>query len=253
MKQDELFMTYINGANQPFQGWDFSWITGTGRLHSKPLSWSYGSMAIAQIQKVNSLLDMGTGGGEFLSMLRPLPAKTAATEGYLPNLPVAKGRLEPLGVQVLQVEDDDRLPFEDGQFELILNKHESFSAKEVRRIIAERGIFLTQQVGGEDCNELNEKLGLSLPTDYTEWKLETAVRQLEENYFRVLCAKEEFPTQRFYDVGALIYYLRAIPWQAPDFDVEQQMEALYRLHQEMQSKGFLAIRQHRFLILAEAI
>jgi len=253
MIQDQLFMTYIKGANQPFQGWDFSWITGTGRLNSEPLSWSYGSMAIAHIQKADSLLDMGTGGGEFLSMLRPLPPKTAATEGYLPNLPVAKERLEPLGVQVMQVKDDDRLPFADGQFDLILNKHESFSPKEVRRIIAERGIFLTQQVGGEDCNGLNEKLGLPIPTDYSNWKLETAVRQLEENGFRVLSAKEEFPTQRFYDVGALIYFLRAIPWQAPDFDVERQMEALYQIHQEMQSEGFLAIRQHRFIILAKAM
>lgn len=40
---------------------------------------------------------MGTGGGEFLAGLQPLPPHTCATEGYPPNIPIAQQRLKRLG------------------------------------------------------------------------------------------------------------------------------------------------------------
>jgi len=64
---------------------------------------------------------------ELLSMLRPWPKSVCATEGYRSNLSVAKERLEPLGVTVLPVEDDEHLPFETGQFDLVVvNQSEQF-------------------------------------------------------------------------------------------------------------------------------
>jgi len=58
-----------------------------------PLSWNYRNEVKFRIYGISSLLDMGTGGGEFLSSLSPLPANTCATEGYEPNIPVARNRL----------------------------------------------------------------------------------------------------------------------------------------------------------------
>ena len=46
-----------------------------------------------------SVLDLGTGGGERLLELREdWPARVAATEGYAPNLALATERLAPYGV-----------------------------------------------------------------------------------------------------------------------------------------------------------
>ncbi|WP_412850237.1 class I SAM-dependent methyltransferase [Brevibacillus invocatus] len=252
MMNDEKFIAFLRGANQTFQGWDFSWITGTGRMSSELLSWSYGSMAIPLIQKSKALLDMGTGGGELLSKLRPFPRTVVATEGYSPNLPIARERLEPLGVKVVEVDNDECLPFLDAQFDLILNKHESFVPHEVRRIISDRGVFLTQQVGGLDCMQINEAFGVSLEQNAKEWNLEKTIQQLESNRFQVVEAKEEFPVQRFYDVGAFAYYLRAIPWQVPGLNMEEQIEVFYRIHQMIETKGFFDCEQHRFVILAKA-
>ena len=49
----------------------------------------------------SSLLDIGTGGGEFLSSLQALPQIVYATEVYKPNMPIARKRLSSLGVEVI--------------------------------------------------------------------------------------------------------------------------------------------------------
>lgn len=219
-------------------------------MKSEPLSWSYGSTAYQLMQRAKSMLDMGTGGGEFLSMLQPFPPTIYATEGYAPNVPIARKKLEPLGVTVLEVTDDTALPFQDGQFDLIINQHESYAASGVNRLLSPSGVFLTQQVGGLDCAELNEQFGSPLNSEFASWSLETACSELKENGFTILEEKEEFPFQRFYDVVAIVYYLKAIPWQIPNFTVERYYEELYRIHEVILQKGYFDVTQHRFLIKA---
>mgnify|MGYP001317660509 FL=1 len=220
-------------------------------MRSGLLSWSYGSLARELIADSDSMLDMGTGGGELLAKLQPFPPSIVATEGYKPNIPIAKERLEPLGVKVVPYEKDSELPLDDEQFDLILNRHESFSAQEVRRIIQKGGFFLTQQVGGLDCKEINEWFGVPLNAEYEHWSLATALRELED-HFTIWMGKEEFPIQRFYDVGALVYYLKAIPWQVPDFQIETYEEKLFEIHRHIKKNGYFDVKQHRFVILAKA-
>jgi len=117
MITDPQFSEDIQDIKKSFSGWDFSFVTGTGRMQEGLLTWSYGSMARRLVRQANALLDMGTGGGELLSMLRPFPKKIWATEGYEPNVSIAKKRLEPLGVRVITFEEDAHLPVENRQFD----------------------------------------------------------------------------------------------------------------------------------------
>ncbi len=172
-------------------------------------------------------------------MLQPFPSTIYATEGYAPNVPIARKKLEPLGVTVVEVINDTVLPFQDGQFDFIINQHESYAASEVKRILSPHGVFLTQQVGGLDCAVLNEQFGSPLNSEFVSWSLEAACSELEENGFTILDAKEEFPFQRFYDIGAIVYYLKAIPWQIPDFTVERYYKELYRIHEIILQKDIL--------------
>lgn len=190
MKRDPLFFTLLESANTNFSGWDFSFISETGRMKSEPLSWSYGSTAFQLMQRAESMLDMGTGGGEFLAMLQPFPSTIYATEGYAPNVPIARKKLEPLEVTVVEVSDDTALPFQDGQFDLIINQHESYAAPEVNRILSPNGIFLTQQVGGLDCAGLNEQFNTLLNSEFASWSLEAACCELKENGFTILEEKK---------------------------------------------------------------
>ena len=143
-----------------FKGWDFSWTHG--RWHEGEPSWNYRRLVKEKIAAIDSLLDMGTGGGEFLASLENRPPVTSATESFEPNSPVARARLEPLGVKVLSFVDDQELPLPAETFEVVINRHESYAPSELQRILKPGGTFLTQQVGALDCIQLNQFLGAPL-------------------------------------------------------------------------------------------
>lgn len=250
MDHGELFHFMVSEAEAPFSGWNFSYIEDTRRVQSEPLPWSFTSEVLMKVRHADSLLDMGTGGGEYLSALRPLPNETCATEAYAPNVGVARSRLEPLGVKVCEIDSDENLPFEDETFDVVINKHESFSSKEVHRILKPGGMFATQQVGGSDNAELNLQLGANADFGFADWHLESAARQIEGAGLHIIKQKEAFPKTRFYDAGAVVYYLKTIPWQIPDFSVSAYFEPLKDLHQIIVRDGFFASASHRFLIIA---
>ncbi len=232
-----------------FEGWDFSYLESTNRMHEFPLGWNYWLEVRERMKGCNSLLDMGAGGGEFLSSLAPLPINTCATEGYEPNIPIARKRLEPLGVKVFRVDNDENLPFDNESFELVINRHESYSEREVHRILKKGGTFITQQVGGLNDKELNELLGVPLP-DYAGWNLEEASRRLKSERFMLYIQKEDLVKTRFYDIGAIVFYLKAIPWQVPDFSVKKFYDKLKTLDGVIQKEGYVDFTCHRFLIAA---
>ena len=125
----ELIDFLLSEAEKPFSGWDFGYISGTRRMMEAPLSRSYASRILPYLRSSRALLDLGTGGGEFLPSLQPLPDVACATEGYAPNVPIARQRLEPLGVTVYQIADERILPFDDEQFDLVIDRHEAIRAQ----------------------------------------------------------------------------------------------------------------------------
>jgi hypothetical protein len=70
--------------------------------------------------------------------------------------------------------------------------------------------------------------------------------------FHLLKQMEEIYPQRFYDVGAIVYQLKAVPWQIPDFTVQLYFERLGQIHQQIQLEGYVDVLEHRFFIIAEA-
>jgi len=252
LKNEDLLNFFISEANHPFSGWDFSYISD--RIINTPLTWSYTSNILPQIRKVDSLLDIGTGGGEYLSSLVPLPNHTCATEGYKPNVPIAKNQLEPLGVKVVYCKDDENLPFNDGEFALVINRHESYSPSEVYRILKPNGMFITQQVGDKNDSKLRLIFaGKEELEDFIEWNLDFASRELITNGFQIIEGYEDITLTRIFDVGAIVFHFKAIPWELPGFSIDKYYNKLIEIHNHIADKGYLDLddNNHRFLIKAK--
>lgn len=230
----------------PFAGWDFSVLDG--RYAAGKQSWDYRDIVSAKLPATAALLDLGTGGGEFLSSLQPLPPTTKATEGYAPNVPIARRRLAPWGIEVADVTaDSESLPYTDGTFDLVLSRHESYAPPEVLRVLKPGGEFITQQVGGRDLEELNRELG-GPPHAYRRWDLSTAAKELEDAGFSVVDRREELIPTTFHDIGAVVLMLRITPWQIPDFTPEAYDARLRALHERMAGGTAFAVHSHRFLL-----
>ena len=157
----EFEQLVAEAVDAPLKGWDFSWLAG--RAAGSDPSWSYPEMAGELVRASASLLDVDTGGGELLASLAPLPARSIAVEGWAPNFPVAQERLVPLGVDV-RFAPSTTLPVDERSVDVVLNRHGRLNPDEVARVLTSGGKVLTQQVGSDDCTEINEALGRPTPT-----------------------------------------------------------------------------------------
>lgn len=232
----------------PFAGWDFSYLKNRKKEEQPP--WDYKKKAKALIMKAKAVLDMGTGGGEVFSFLAPFPKHTIAIEGWKPNVSVAKKRLEPLGIKVLEVNinESSKLPFIDGEFDLVLNRHSAFNAKEVFRILQNKGTFLTQQVGGRNLNDLIQVFD-AVP-QYKDWTLDVIKQKIQDAGFQIKDAREWSGKVEFKDVGALVYFLKAIPWVVKGFSVDKYLPTLKNLQSRINRGEKLIFTETRFLIQA---
>jgi len=228
-------------------GWDFSWLDG--RTSSAATPWDYRERAEALVRQADRLLDVDTGGGEFLAGLAPLPAGTVAVESWAPNVAVARERLDPLGVTVIEGLDD--MPPPAPAFDLVLNRHGRLDAAALAALAVPGAVLLTQQVGSRNHLELNEALGAPAPGPAGAWTLEIAAARVEAAGFRILEAREELLPFRFLDIGAVVYQLAAIPWQVPGFEPAAYADELRLLEERIAADGAFTAHDHRFLIEAE--
>lgn len=231
-----------------FQGWDFRWLNG--RMLQEEPPWDYVRLVKEQFTNTFSLLDMGTGGGELLTSLIPLPQDTHATETYPPNQSIARERLAPLGVTVHALEQDAPLPFNDSHFDLLINRHEQYDPLEVHRVLKPGGRFITQQVGGLDNLELNQVLETELSFPFRRWGLATALSGLYEANMSVDRAEKAALKTVFTDIGAVVYYLRAISWQVAGFHSRTHDTGLTLIHAIIERLGHFTTTAHRFFIIA---
>ncbi|AEV70204.1 class I SAM-dependent methyltransferase [Acetivibrio clariflavus] len=247
----EQLMEEIDNYN--FSGWDFSYILETGRMQEVPVKWNYFNKIKPYLYNVKRLLDLGTGGGERLSKFTPLPQETYATEGYKPNVEIARKKLEPLGIRVIEVdgnEENSKLPFDDNFFDLIIDRHESYCSQEIYRILADDAHFITQQVGSltiVNLIQLLDNKGLEI----SNWNLNYAEKELKENNFEIVNSIEEISFIRFYDVGALGIYIKAFPWVFPEFTAKKYEKELMYIHNSILNEGYIDIVYHLFFIDAK--
>lgn len=234
---------------QPFTGWDFSHLDG--RMIEDQAPWSYSTRAAELMRRSSSVIDMGTGGGERLLKLRAdWPPKVVVTEDYPPNFRLATERLSPLGVQVINIPltDTDPMPFADGAFDLVLNRHSGLNAREVARILAPDGVFLTQQIHGLWAEDLIAAFGAK--PQWPESTLDKYVPQLSAAGLVIDHTQEWIGRLSFTDVGAIVYYLKAVPWLVPGFSVDTHLAHLLALHHRIEGGEDLSFVARKYLIEA---
>jgi hypothetical protein len=249
MNQEVLIENWKYEEQQPFTGWDFSYLESR-MLEGQP-PWSYSARAAELMKHSSSVVDLDTGGGErFLKLQEHWPRKVVATEHYPPNFKLATERLTPFGAKVVDIELSDfgPMPFADGEFDLVLNRHAAFNPYEVERVLASGGTFLTQQVHGLWAIDL--LAAFDARPQWPDATPEKYLPGLQEAGLEIVNVQNWSGALTFTDVGAIVYYLKAVPWLVPGFSVESHWKYLLNLQNQLEGKESLTFTARKYLIEA---
>ena len=250
MNYEHLKKIWLEEEQHAFHGWDFSHLDS--RWWHEPLKWDYKDIVMEYLHPTHNLLDMGTGGGEFLLSLGHPHENTSVTEAWPPNIQLCMEKLAPLGIQVYPVQDGAPLPIADNSFDIVINRHESYDPHEIRRVLKPGGMFITQQIGRQNCLSLIKRINLE-ESIHQNFSLETELPKFQDCGFLVRYSNECFPEVKFYDVGAIVYWAKIIEWSFPRFSVERNFARLCALQDDIESHGFISDLQHRFIIAAQNV
>ena len=122
------------------QGWDFSHIEGR-YTEQDDLPWDYRAVIGEYLRPEMKILDIDTGGGEFLLSLKHPHENTAAMENYPPNVQLCKAVLLPLGIDFRPGSGKGKLPFPDDSFDMVINRHGDFHLSNPNGLSVLGGLF----------------------------------------------------------------------------------------------------------------
>jgi len=235
------------GAAVPVEGWDFSWFEGRATEERPP--WGYSRLLGERMAAASAGLDLQTGGGEVLAGTPQPPPVLAATEGWPPNVEVARKNLAPLGGQVVEATDDAPIPFPDESFDLVSSRHPVENPwREIARVLRPGGTFLSQQIGAGTVRELKEFfLG---PQDYGDWTPDVLRVEAEAVGLRVDRLEPAKLRMEFFDLAAVVHFLRKVIWIVPGFEVDKYRDKLAELHRLIEADGMFVAHSRRVLVEA---
>ena len=241
---DELV---VEGEAVPTAGWDFSWFEGRA-TEARP-SWRYAEAMARRLAGASAALDIQTGGGEVIASAATLPPLTVATEGWPANVAKATALLHPRGVAVVASPEDAPLPFADGAFDLVTSRHPvKAHFGEIARVLRPGGTYFAQHVGPASVFEVVEFFLGRQPEEVRNGRhpdLERA--EAEAAGFEVVDLRAERLRIEFFDVGAVVHFLRKVVWMVPDFSVEKYRPRLRELHEQIQEQGPFVAHSTRHL------
>jgi SAM-dependent methyltransferase len=232
------------------RGWDFSHIHGRYE-EEMDLPWDYGKIIKQYLSDTMDILDYDTGGGEFLLSFKHPFHRTAATEGYPPNVELCEKILLPLGIDFKACDNPADIPFENESFDLIINRHGDFNAKELYRLLRKGGMFVTEQVGGDNDRDLVERVLPGTKKPFPHLHLKEQKKVFEAAGFQVIKGEEAYRPIKFYDVGAFVWFAHIIEWEFPGFSVDRCFEQLLKMQETIENQGSVDGTIHRYLIIAK--
>ena len=231
-------------------GWDFSHI----KKLEEGKSWNFFQEVTKKMKRGDVLLDIGTGGGEKILGVANKAKFIYGIDHSRSMITTARRNLKKSGYKNFKflLMNSSKLEFPDNFFDVVTDRHCSFTATEVYRVLKNGGYFLTQQVSEGD--QLNVKIAFRRGQAY-------GIKDgtLKEKYLSEL-DKVGFKNIDSFDYSSRIYYkmdndyifvLRFTP-TIPMFGKEKKdFEILREFIQKNRTKKGIETNSKRFIIIAQ--
>ncbi len=237
-------------------GWDFSHM----RTDREPVPWDYMEVVPRHLQPTDSVLDIGTGGGEKLLALARYFGTGVGIDPDPEMIQTARrnGTAQP---KVSFVEmGAEALAFSGESFDVVLNRHAPIFVPEVTRVLKPGGYVVTQQVGKVNMANIRSEFGTE--RDFAS----RDGNALHDDDHRALCDE---PTKhgcriiatgaynvRYWvkDIPSLIFWFKALAGgnEIPEgFSIDRDWQTVNRIITTYSTPLGVQTNEHRTLLVAQ--
>ena len=158
--------------------------------------------------------------------------------------------MRPLGAWVVAAAGSPPLPVADASFDLVVSRHPVVILwDEIARVLRPGGTYLSQQIGPGTNRELTDFMMGPQPVNETR-SAASARRGAASAGLEVVDLRECALRVAFFDVGAVVHFLRKVGWTVPDFTPEAYDAELRRLHEQIEKEGSFVSTAQRLLVEA---
>ena len=151
---------------------------------------------------------------------------------------------------MVAVADSPALPFVDGAFDLVVSRHPVVVLwDEIARVLRPGGTYFSQQIGPGTNRELTDFFMGPRPVNQRR-SAASARAAAEAAGLEVVDLRDCALRVEFFDVGAVVYFLRKVLWTVPGFTPEAYVDRLRAMHEHIERDGMFTATGRRLLVEA---
>jgi len=227
-------------------GWDFSRV----RDEREPVPWDYGEVVRRYLRPDDRVLDIGTGGGEQFLELATSFGRGIGIDFDPGMIRVARENADAKSASHVCFEtmDTRHLRFPDASFDVVLNRHAPTVVAEIVRVLRPGGVFITQQVGRRNTENIHSVFGFDPTAEWPEdfHDVHARARTFSEVGCEVMTHGEYDVGYRFLDVESLVFWLKAVPMP---FDPELDWRRVREIVARCSNPRGIETNEHRELLI----
>lgn len=244
----------IEATVTPRRGWDFSRM----QTEREPVPWDYMEVVPNYLTPRDTVLDIGTGGGEKLLALSQHFGRGVGVDPDPEMIQAARENGAGQAKVTFEAMAAEALAFPDASFEVVLDRHAPIDVSEVVRVLKPGGYFVTQQVGTQNMGNICEEFG----TGRTIRNVNHAAlddgdqRGLIEEFTRRGCRVLSSAAYNVHywvkDIPSLIFWFKAIAGgnEIPKgFSIERDGHTVSRIIQRYSTAKGVQTNEHRTLVV----
>lgn len=234
--------------NGKLVGWDFSQIN-TDR---DPIPWDYSRIVRSYLKSNDSVLDIGTGGGELFLSLAPNFGEGTGIDHNPIMIETAKGNQSRLAVSNIEfIEmDGSNLQFEKDEFDIVLLRHLQGYVSEIVRVLRPGGYFITQMVGKRSSKNFLEAFGWTSDSFGSDWwqPVGELSKQFQEQGCYIVAQGEYDVGYWFKDIASFMFWIMAVPWPE-EIQLEKHWQNINRILERSTTDRGIETNEHRELLI----
>lgn len=239
--QEELNKLVSNTSLR--KGWDFSQMN----VERQIVPWKYEDVVREYLTKEDSVLDIGTGGGERFLKFSSLIKNGVGIDSDSDMVSIAQENAKGIN-NISFYQDTQNLEKTNDSFNVILNRHAPFNLEVIRDHLKPNGYFITQQVGEE--NMLNIKKVLKR----VKTKPPITRDMIESSGLKLTSFREYNVEYVVKDVESLVFWLQALDLLHADIQGAETLKSVDTFNRILEGnvddRGFIT-NEHRYLVIAQ--